>query len=451
MADQFVESSVSNPGCVVVNRTNQPIAAWDKSVVHDQLALHRTAHVLILSAGQVLIQKRPLSKRVFSGMWDISAAGHTRWAETPKETALRETYEEIGLKLSECDLLPVLDFLPARENGFEFCSVFVAHIKSPLSLLNLRCGCETLDLSWVSPNRLVKKMILEPCLYTQNLFQTMSILGQYYLNVDLELCLKLAEIANTYYALPGMSKYLPSYEVTAINQSDKARFAEKFRRRGLQPFWHELVALYQNQRPYYPAKNGLEVGAILLDEIDIYKGIEAILRTELSNIQSVVIVAKWRSGERIAAVVEQLLRTMGVTTTLVPVNTTWQGHWNVMLEANLMSAISCHDIYLVCDLMISSGATMGAIQTFLTAQGIPDDRIVFLAAVNVERPRSFQPKSLYYITTYYDNDWFVGFGADARSVDHHELCRGWPFIATLKPRGQGARDFLMSLPGSNDG
>ena len=53
---------------------------------------------------QVLLQTRAENKRVFPGYLDVSAAGHIDFGELPLQAALRETHEELGLKLADNDL-----------------------------------------------------------------------------------------------------------------------------------------------------------------------------------------------------------------------------------------------------------------------------------------------------------------------------------------------------------
>jgi len=53
---------------------------------------------------QILLQTRAKNKRVFPDYLDVSAAGHIGFGELPLQAALRETHEELGLKLADDDL-----------------------------------------------------------------------------------------------------------------------------------------------------------------------------------------------------------------------------------------------------------------------------------------------------------------------------------------------------------
>lgn len=70
--------------------------------------LHGASHIWFwrVSSGktEILLQKRAHNKRTWPSYLDISAAGHIDYGESPIEAALRETKEEIGLRLQSADL-----------------------------------------------------------------------------------------------------------------------------------------------------------------------------------------------------------------------------------------------------------------------------------------------------------------------------------------------------------
>jgi isopentenyldiphosphate isomerase len=72
-----------------------------KSEAHKYGWWHGTVHVWILNdSGQVYFQKRSRNKKVFPGLWDVSVAGHINGWEEPRNAALREVLEELGLEMS---------------------------------------------------------------------------------------------------------------------------------------------------------------------------------------------------------------------------------------------------------------------------------------------------------------------------------------------------------------
>jgi len=71
-------------------------------------SLHGAAHLWLWrhrnNRLEVLLQKRAEDKPTWPGYYDISAAGHIDFSETPLEAILRETKEEIGFKINPVDI-----------------------------------------------------------------------------------------------------------------------------------------------------------------------------------------------------------------------------------------------------------------------------------------------------------------------------------------------------------
>lgn len=61
--------------------------------------IHRAVHVLLLNGQQqLLLQKRSSQKDIQPGKWDSSVGGHLELGEDYRTAALREMYEELGVK-----------------------------------------------------------------------------------------------------------------------------------------------------------------------------------------------------------------------------------------------------------------------------------------------------------------------------------------------------------------
>lgn len=109
----------------------------ERNVAHRDGIPHRTAHVWIIRTEegrpQVLLQKRHRNKDSFPGMFDTSSAGHIPAGSQPLESAMRELYEELGIRAEPDELHYAGSFhveyaLPFHGEMFrdnEYVSVFV--------------------------------------------------------------------------------------------------------------------------------------------------------------------------------------------------------------------------------------------------------------------------------------------------------------------------------------
>ncbi len=77
--------------------------AKPRSLVHRDGELHPAVHIWIIKRKDmgiyVLLQKRSHEKRIAPDCFDVSAAGHVAQGEEFRSTAVRETEEELGLKI----------------------------------------------------------------------------------------------------------------------------------------------------------------------------------------------------------------------------------------------------------------------------------------------------------------------------------------------------------------
>lgn len=108
----------------VVDENDEVIGYRERGEVHRLGLKHRAVHILVFNRrGDLLLQKRSLSKDVAPGLWDSSAAGHVDGDEGYDDCALRELEEELGIRPAEP--LERLFKLDARaENGWEFVWVY---------------------------------------------------------------------------------------------------------------------------------------------------------------------------------------------------------------------------------------------------------------------------------------------------------------------------------------
>ena len=81
-----------------------------RSRVHEDGDIHGTSHVWIVRRNnggecELLLQKRSAGKDAYPGCYDISSAGHLPAGQEFLPSALRELYEELGIRAEKEDLI----------------------------------------------------------------------------------------------------------------------------------------------------------------------------------------------------------------------------------------------------------------------------------------------------------------------------------------------------------
>ena len=81
----------------------------NKTIAHKEGVCHGiSAIALIDTDGKLLIQKRSANKKNEPNKWDLSGTGHIDIDETPEQAAVRELFEETGIKV-EIEELKLID------------------------------------------------------------------------------------------------------------------------------------------------------------------------------------------------------------------------------------------------------------------------------------------------------------------------------------------------------
>lgn len=144
---------------------------------------HRTVHVWIRnSKGELLLQKRALTKDVYPGYWDISCAGHIDAGESPETAALRELSEELGVQKNERELVYLFTVLQLYDSvnpyvcDREHTSVFLIQCDLPLDAY--RGGNdEVTDVIFVKPIDLTNGLMLKLADHPEEYIKLQQYLG----------------------------------------------------------------------------------------------------------------------------------------------------------------------------------------------------------------------------------------------------------------------------------
>ena len=132
------------------------VGVASKEDAHSSGLFHKSFHCWILTEkGRVLLQKRSSVKKVFPGLFDVSAAGHYRAGEDGKDGA-REVKEELGF-YPDC-LVEMGIFLDEYKNdchhNCEFCCVYAYFCDIPLNEYTLNEEAD--GLAYVDLSDLIK-------------------------------------------------------------------------------------------------------------------------------------------------------------------------------------------------------------------------------------------------------------------------------------------------------
>lgn len=141
-----------------------------KSEAHKNGWFHATVHIwLYTSDKKILLQQRAFTKKVFPGIWDISVAGHIAAGESILDAAKREVFEELGLEISENDLLKIGTRIHqvSHTNGIqdnEHHHVFIAELKTPIEDLTIQeeevAGVQLFELSTLTKTKNLDNVLL---------------------------------------------------------------------------------------------------------------------------------------------------------------------------------------------------------------------------------------------------------------------------------------------------
>ncbi|RLA20345.1 MAG: NUDIX hydrolase [Gammaproteobacteria bacterium] len=115
----------------VVDEGDRVIGQMGRGEIHRLGLRHRSVHLLVFNqAGELLLQKRSMTKDSCPGYWDSSAAGHVEAGESYDQCVMREVTEELGVVLKE---LPseICKLSPSKDNGMEFCQAYQVVYEGP--------------------------------------------------------------------------------------------------------------------------------------------------------------------------------------------------------------------------------------------------------------------------------------------------------------------------------
>ncbi len=143
---------------ILVDEADRSLGFLSKTLCHEGSGvLHRAFSWLIFNdSGELLIQQRAASKRLWPLYWSNSCCSHPRGEETMEAATQRRLHEELGIR---CPLHFLFKFqyqaqFDATGAENELCSVYVGRCREPIQVNS----DEIRDWRWVGPEALNREI-----------------------------------------------------------------------------------------------------------------------------------------------------------------------------------------------------------------------------------------------------------------------------------------------------
>jgi isopentenyl-diphosphate Delta-isomerase len=153
------ESGADSEALILVDEADREVGHLSKSECHDgQGVLHRAFSLLIFNdEGELLLQQRSSSKRLWPLYWSNSCCSHPRRAESMEAAIHRRLFQELGLR---CPLQFLFKFqyqaqFESAGSEQELCSVFIGRSGDPVKT----DPREILAWRWIRPEALQAELV----------------------------------------------------------------------------------------------------------------------------------------------------------------------------------------------------------------------------------------------------------------------------------------------------
>lgn len=136
----------------VYTRDGKYIGTKEKSLCHTKNpgCYHKPVWIWIVnSENKILVQKRAKTKKNHPNEWDMPSAGHVITGETSIEGAIRETYEELGVKTIPSDYKFICEYI--FDKKYELAQVYLLKLDLNMNDFKLQKE-EVAEVKWLTYN-----------------------------------------------------------------------------------------------------------------------------------------------------------------------------------------------------------------------------------------------------------------------------------------------------------
>lgn len=134
----------------IYTREGKHLGTKEKSICHTENPgfYHKPVWVWIInSKNEILVQKRSPYKKNQPNLWDMPSAGHVIAGETSIHGAVRETYEELGIKTNESDYKFICEYI--YDEFWEIAQIYLLKLDIDISDLVIQKE-EVSEVKWLS-------------------------------------------------------------------------------------------------------------------------------------------------------------------------------------------------------------------------------------------------------------------------------------------------------------
>ena len=134
----------------VYTRDGKYLGTKPKSFCHSENpgVYHKPVWIWIINDNnEVLVQKRAACKKNHPNKWDMPSAGHVIAGETSIKGAIRETYEELGVKSEESDYKFICEYI--CDSSYEIAQVYLLKLNLNIDEFELQEN-EVSEVKWLN-------------------------------------------------------------------------------------------------------------------------------------------------------------------------------------------------------------------------------------------------------------------------------------------------------------